>query len=69
MHESSASKSYRTDRRIVGKDTDRTIDLHSLDEDKLISYWNPFTKNSAKYNMLKSNRSTIVTSLLKKAPA
>ncbi len=64
MHDSSASKSYRTDCRIEGKDADRTIDLNSLDEDKMISYWNQFIKNSAKYNMLKSNCSTVVASLL-----
>ncbi len=64
MHDASYPKSYRVDCRVEHREADKSIHIHGLDEDKMIEYWGEFKSSSSKYNMLESNCSTIVASLL-----
>ncbi len=64
MHDSSTSSNYRVDCRIEGRSADRVVEFSSLNEEKMIAYWRQFIQNSIKYNMLKSNCSTVIASLL-----
>lgn len=64
MHEAVYPKSYRADCRLERKEADKIININGLDEQKMIEFWLRFKKQSSKYNMLKSNCSTVVASLL-----
>lgn len=63
-HEAAFPSSYKVDRRLEQKDSDNKIMLKRLDEELMIDYWNDFKDNQKRYNMLNSNCSTVVASLL-----
>lgn len=63
-HESAFPSSYKVDRRLEQKESDNKILIKNLDEELMIDYWNDFKNNQKRYNMLNSNCSTVVASLL-----
>lgn len=63
-HDPAFPSSYKVDQRLEGKAADNTIVINELDENVMIDHWNTFRGNSEKYNMLKSNCSTVVATLL-----
>jgi len=63
-HEAAFPSSYKVDRRLEQKDSDNKILLNKLNEELMLDYWNDFKNNQKRYNMLKSNCSTVVASLL-----
>ena len=63
-HDAVFPKGYKVDCKLEGREADRTLELHKLDEQQMIDYWKKFKDNSSRYNMLKSNCSTVIASVL-----
>lgn len=63
-HEAVFPSSYRTDCRLERQEADKTVNINGLEEAKMIALWQEFKDQAKQYNMLKSNCSTVVASLL-----
>ena len=63
-HEAVFPDNYKIDRRLERRDPDSTISILNLDEKLMIDHWTKFKAKPDRYNMRKSNCSTVVASLL-----
>lgn len=63
-HEAVFPSGYKIDCRLESQQANHKIYLNKLDEKLMIEFWETFKSDSKKYNMLKSNCSTVVASLL-----
>lgn len=63
-HEVNFPSNYRVDCRLERKQADHKIELKGLNEILIMNEWAHFKKNPKRYNMQKSNCSTVVASFL-----
>ena len=63
-HPPAFPNSYRMDRRLERRESDVRMELHGLDEQRILDSWATFRREPARYNMVKHNCSTVIASLL-----
>ena len=64
MHDATYPSSYLIDRRIERREADVKVEITGLDEAAMKKFWESYKAESKKYNMLKSNCSTVVATAL-----
>ena len=63
-HKPAFPASYKTDKRLEGRDCDKTVVLNGLQEALMIDAWETFKADPKHYNMVNQNCSTIAAWLL-----
>jgi hypothetical protein len=63
-HDGGFSKSYKADCRLEGKQADKKLIIHGLDEGAMIKHWHMVKFEPERYNMMNTNCSTIAALFL-----